>query len=883
MAHRVPHMRHTVSTLAGAALIGSTSALLGAQQPSPTFKAGIDLVRMDVRVTDADGVPIRDLRADEIVVSDAGEPAPVVFFQHIEEPLGTYDDVAQRTIRGEVSTNRGAPRGHLYVLVFDQQHIAPGNEQRARAAAQRFLNTRVRPGDRVAVFALPGPGPQIRFTGNVKGAIAELPKVRGGLERTELSGVGAMGVEEAYQIVRGDQAILARVVSRLADESTPTEVAGGRSQTRAAAGDSSSSNELTFVRAVKENAQTVVAKADGDARRFLLLLTRLMREMRDIDGRKSVVVFSEGFFSDHVTRELEDAAAAAAESYSVMYGVDLNRRGPSPADFGPRGSDQQREEQSRLEPLASLALETDGQLFIDANSRLDRVFASIADQSQDYYIVGFPPAATTTRERSKYRRVTIRVTRRGARVSARTGYALDAADLSPAARRRAIDTAFTAPFPEQGLPVEFTTYVLRGTASGAEKVVLAVAAQIPAHREPQRPGAVDVVFAVQEARTGRVISSGTDTLTLRPDAGSAEPASASGSCRVQFEASPGEYIARVVVREPGGLVGSADRRFEVRDLDGPALSASDLVIGSVHDALPVRLRTSAADVLTGTLELYGRNAEALRDVDVRVDLATIGSDAPLRTIQADLLDIDETDRGATRTALIEMPLADAPPGRYLVRAAIAAGGAAASTLTREIEIVARDLLSAATTGASRETSGRRGGNLTTLSQSFAPEHLLSGEAVRRYLDKLRHSAPALGRAVEFARSGAWDKVEAALGDDPAGAAVRGLARLARGDYAVAATLLESALDVDRQDGAAAFFLGWAQSARGAVREAISAWRRAAFIDPTFVPAHLALADAYIDLGERALAVQAVRAGLMALPRSPELIDKLSRLESRQDR
>jgi tetratricopeptide (TPR) repeat protein len=152
--------------------------------------------------------------------------------------------------------------------------------------------------------------------------------------------------------------------------------------------------------------------------------------------------------------------------------------------------------------------------------------------------------------------------------------------------------------------------------------------------------------------------------------------------------------------------------------------------------------------------------------------------------------------------------------------------------------------------------------------------------VRQYLDQVRRTAPAVSRAVELATAGAWDRAEAALRSEPSGAGVRGLARLARRDYDAAATSLAAALDVDARNATVAFLLGWAQSARGDVREAISAWRRAAFLDPTFIPAHLALADAYVDLGEGALAVQAVRAGLVALPRSPELIDKLSRLEPR---
>jgi hypothetical protein len=45
-----------------------------------------------------------------------------------------------------------------------------------------------------------------------------------------------------------------------------------------------------------------------------------------------------------------------------------------------------------------------------------------------------------------------------------------------------------------------------------------------------------------------------------------------------------------------------------------------------------------------------------------------------------------------------------------------------------------------------------------------------------------------------------------------------------------------------------------------------------------VPAHLALADAYLRIGEPGLAVQALHAGLAALPDSPELKAKLAELE-----
>src|SRR5436190_21015954 len=118
------------------------------QAATPVFRAGVELVRLDVRVTDADGKSIPDLRREEVQVLEGGRGRPVVFFQHVQQPNEPYADVARRTVASEVSTNQGAARGHLYVLVFDQQHIAPGGEQRARVAAGRFIQSKLQPGDR---------------------------------------------------------------------------------------------------------------------------------------------------------------------------------------------------------------------------------------------------------------------------------------------------------------------------------------------------------------------------------------------------------------------------------------------------------------------------------------------------------------------------------------------------------------------------------------------------------------------------------------------------------------------------------------------------------------------------------------------------------------
>ena len=90
------------------------------------------------------------------------------------------------------------------------------------------------------------------------------------------------------------------------------------------------------------------------------------------------------------------------------------------------------------------------------------------------------------------------------------------------------------------------------------------------------------------------------------------------------------------------------------------------------------------------------------------------------------------------------------------------------------------------------------------------------------------------------------------------------------------------MKLDQTSAATAFVLGWAYEEAGRRREAIGAWRAAATIDPTMLPAHLALADGYMRMSERALAEQAVRAGLTAMPGSPELQAKLAQIQGNHD-
>jgi VWFA-related protein len=832
--------------------------------PQPVFKSGVELVRLDVRVVDGEGRPIKDLKASEVEISEGGEPRPIVLFQHIEEPTGPYLEVARRTIGGEVSTNRGAPRGHLYVLVFDQAHITVGNEQKARLAAERFLKTHLRVGDRVALFAVPGPGPQLSFSSNADLAVSELVKIRGSLDREAVGSLGGMSAFEAVQITRGTLTVLERVATRAAAATDVNQRTGG-SQLPVV-----SPEPLTLIeQLVQGNAKAVVDRADSDTRAMLAMLGDVVRSLAGVEGRKTVLLFSEGFFSDNVTRDLERVAAAAAQAYAVVYSFDLNARVAPVNAAEPSGGEAQAEVQSRIEPLGGLAAETDGQLVIDANAHLDSALNQIAAQSQDYYIIGFEPPAAALADRNAYHRVRINLKRGGAKVNARTGYSLRDPVLS-SDRRRAIDTALGSPFPQQGLPLELTTYVLRGSSGVFHRVFLSLEAELPV-AAGGRPGAADVVFVAKSARDGRVVASGTDSIPL-PREGTGGRTTATGLFHVQFDAPPGEFLMRVVVREPGGATGSVDRRFEVRNFDGMDVTASDLIVGRRTVALPVRATVYADDVLTGLLEVYARSPRDLEQVEVWLDLAPLGGETALASIKADLLDVRQAGASASRPARIELPLKGIAPGSYVARATVRAQGETVTELEREVVVL----------------PGTAPPEATPVARALPkPVEILGGDLTRRLVSSVRSQAndPAVVAAADFAAKGTWDKVGPAVDGarQPREAGfhvLKGLALFAAEQYAEAAVELDAASVDNPMSALVAFHLGWVHAASSNDQKAIGPWRNATVLDPTMVSAYLALADAYLRLGQPPLAAQVLHSGLAVLPRSPELATKLAEVERR---
>jgi tetratricopeptide (TPR) repeat protein len=256
------------------------------------------------------------------------------------------------------------------------------------------------------------------------------------------------------------------------------------------------------------------------------------------------------------------------------------------------------------------------------------------------------------------------------------------------------------------------------------------------------------------------------------------------------------------------------------------------VLGSANRTLPVRTEAYTEDGLNGLIEIYGRTKEQLAQVNVGVSLAH-ENDGGAKTLQATVDAAETVPGGAVRRARFSVPLSGVTPGAYVARAIVRDGAKDVTTVTRQLQILE---------GTAPSASAPPGAD---------PRAVAQGPIFKRAQGEWVTEAPPL-----------------------AAHAAKGFDLFVRGAFAEAAAELERAFDADQRNAATAFVLGWAWQGAGDARKAIGAWRAAAAADPSLVPAHLAIADAYLRLAQPDLAAQALRAGLKARPDSMELKTKL---------
>ena len=143
-----------------------------AAQDSPRFRAGVDLVPIDVTVVDQQGRPVRDLAPEDFKVTIDGAVRRVQSAEWISL-IPSQPQPEAPPVEG-FRSNAQATGGRLIVLAIDQANIRFGGGRALAGTIERFLD-HLSSSDRIALVGLGRGTASIPFTGDrerIKQAVA---------------------------------------------------------------------------------------------------------------------------------------------------------------------------------------------------------------------------------------------------------------------------------------------------------------------------------------------------------------------------------------------------------------------------------------------------------------------------------------------------------------------------------------------------------------------------------------------------------------------------------------------------------------------------------------------------------------------------------------
>jgi VWFA-related protein len=129
------------------ALLASVSILavsVESQQPQtspqpPVFRSGVELVQVEVVVTDRDGRPVRGLTQADFAVLDRKKPQQIAAFEEVRHDRPDAPLPFPADLKMDVSDNRYGPSERLVVVVIDDYNIWMYRTDKAKEIARRII------------------------------------------------------------------------------------------------------------------------------------------------------------------------------------------------------------------------------------------------------------------------------------------------------------------------------------------------------------------------------------------------------------------------------------------------------------------------------------------------------------------------------------------------------------------------------------------------------------------------------------------------------------------------------------------------------------------------------------------------------------------------
>jgi len=167
------------------------SARRQAPAPQTTFRAGVDLIRLDVSVIDKNRRPVRGLTAADFTVLEDGNRQTIVAFSALDIPDPPPLPVVNgrpvtwiRDVPSDVQANGGSvdqPEARLFVLLIDDAMIPldPAMIQNTKKIARSVIE-KLGPSDRVALVLSADSKRAHDFTSNKAKLLSDLEKMHPG-------------------------------------------------------------------------------------------------------------------------------------------------------------------------------------------------------------------------------------------------------------------------------------------------------------------------------------------------------------------------------------------------------------------------------------------------------------------------------------------------------------------------------------------------------------------------------------------------------------------------------------------------------------------------------------------------------------------------------
>lgn len=409
-------------------------------------KISTTLVQIDVSVTDKKGNPVKDLKAEDFEIYENGIKQDISNFSFVstvrEKPAQPAEKPDKTSILPPPTQVRPEQVRRTIALVVDDLTLSFESTYYVRRALRKFVDEQMLDGDLVAIIRTGGGiGALQQFTTDKRQLYAAIEKVR-----WNLTGGGNIG---AFSPI----------------EASPLEQAK-------AAGTDISQEQIEAEREFLQSANSF--REDIFATGTLGAINFIVRGMKELPGRKSILLLSDGFslFSEtsggfrdatRVLDALRRLVDLANRSSVVVYTMDArglvgtgltaadNTSGLDTAAIEQRLSDRRSQLFDTQEGLIYLARQTGGFPIVNNNDLSGGIRKILDDQS--YYLIGYQPDDEVFDPKTRrFNKLEIKVKRDGVTVRYRSGFfgvsdeqigARPAANMTDAQR---VINALTSPF-----------------------------------------------------------------------------------------------------------------------------------------------------------------------------------------------------------------------------------------------------------------------------------------------------------------------------------------------------------------------------------------------------------------------------------------------------